>query len=145
MKIRVTRRYELGKGNQQELHRYQQSSNTHPTIYHLCFRRVGLSHGIQCAAVLEPLDLRSVVGVCELDLERLTTILWVNPHGQWLSNFKLCAQQVDLEMRVSVVTRLRLRLAYLILWANLIIIRWVLEGKRKHALLLQVRLVNTGK
>lgn len=140
----MTRRYELGKGNRQELHRYQQSSNTHPTIYHLCARRVGLSHGIQCAAVLEPLDLRSIVGVGELDLERLT-ILWVNLHGQWLSNFKLGAQQVDLEMRVSVVTRLRLCLAYLILWVNLIIIRWVLEGKRKHALLLQVRLVNTGE
>jgi hypothetical protein len=83
--------------------------------------------------------------VGELYLESLS-ILWVNPHGQRLSDCELCAQQVDLEMTVSVVTRLGLHvLGYLILWANLFIIVWVLEGKRKHALLLQVRLMNTGK
>lgn len=55
----------------------------------------GLGHGVQGAAVLEPLDLGFVEGVEELDLVVLA-ILGVDDHGDGLANGKLSAENVNL-------------------------------------------------
>lgn len=56
---------------------------------------VVLSHGVQSTAVLEPLDLASVEGVGQLDLEGLA-VLGLDDHRKGLANRKLGALQVDL-------------------------------------------------
>lgn len=97
----LTRRYGLRKRIQHEqLHWYQQRSNTHLQPFDLCLGGVGLGHGVQSATVLEPLDLRSVVSVGKLDLEGLA-ILGVDPHGEGLANLELGAQKINLGLTVS--------------------------------------------
>lgn len=89
---------------------------------HLVLSR--LSHGVQCAAVLEPLNLALVEGVRELDVKSLAAIGGVNGKGHGLANGELSAGQVDA-----------------VVGADLVVVGGVREGKREHALLLQVGLV----
>lgn len=60
-----------------------------------CLVLGSLSHAVQGAAVLEPLNLASVESVRQGDIE-LGTVLGVNAHGDGLANSKLRAQDVDL-------------------------------------------------
>jgi hypothetical protein len=55
-----------------------------------------LGHGIQGAAVLEPVDLAGVEGVRQGNLES-GTILGVDAQGQGLANSQLGAQDVNLD------------------------------------------------
>ena len=70
--------------------RLKESLNIYPS--HLCSR---LGHGVQSAAVLEPLNLGLVVRVLELDLEGLA-VLGVDDHGDGLANGQLGGEDVDL-------------------------------------------------
>lgn len=72
----------------------------HLQPFYLRLSSVGLGHGVQCATVLEPLDLGSVVSVGKLDLEGLA-VLGVDPHGEGLANLELSAQKIDLGLTVS--------------------------------------------
>lgn len=90
-------------------------------MHHLLL--VGLGHGVEGRAVLEPLDLALVEGVRKLDLVRLA-VLGVNLHGHGLANGELSAEKVNLVIGVE-----------------LVVVGGVGEGKRKHTLLLQVGLV----
>jgi hypothetical protein len=83
-----------------------------------------LGHGVESAAVLEPLDLALVEGVRQLDVESLAAIGRVNNQGHGLVNSELSALEVDP-----------------VVGANLVVIGGVREGQRKHTLLLQVGLV----
>lgn len=56
---------------------------------------VGLGHGVQGTAVLEPLNLASVEGVGQLDVERLA-ILGLDNEGDGLAGFELGALNVNL-------------------------------------------------
>lgn len=85
-----------------------------------------LGHCVQSAAVLEPLELRLVEGVAELDVECLAAGCWVYDHRHWLTNCNLGALQVNA-----------------VVWLDLVVVCWVAEGQRKHTLLLQVGLVDT--
>ena len=55
----------------------------------------GLGHGVEGAAVLEPLNLGLVEGVRQLDLE-LRAILGVDDHGDGLADGELGGEDVDL-------------------------------------------------
>jgi len=57
---------------------------------------VRFGHGVQRTSVLEPLDLRRVEGMRELDLKG-RSILGMDAHRQGLSDCQLSAQNVDLE------------------------------------------------
>ena len=57
---------------------------------------VGLSHCVQSTSVLEPLDLRGVESVRELDVEIRISVGWVDSHGQRLADSKFSLHQVDL-------------------------------------------------
>jgi hypothetical protein len=83
-----------------------------------------LGHGVERAAVLEPLNLTLVEGVCELDVESLATVGGVDDKSHGLANGELGALEVDL-----------------VCGADLVVVGGVGEGKRKHTLLLQVGLV----
>lgn len=72
--------------------------------------------------------MRLVKGLAELDLKRLAAISWVDNHGDWLANGKLSGLDVNA-----------------VVWLDLVVVLWVGEGQRKHTLLLQVRLVDTGE
>merc|ERR1719487_1488966 len=87
----------------------------------------GLGHGVEGRAVLEPLDLALVEGVRKLDLVRLA-VLGVNLHGHGLANGELSAEKVNLVIGVE-----------------LVVVGGLGEGERKHTLLLQVGLVDTGE
>jgi hypothetical protein len=89
--------------------------------------RICLRHRVQRAPVLEPLDLRLVVGVGQLDVER-APVLGVHPHGDGLADGELGAHQVDL-----------------VLGLDLVVVFGVDEGQGQHALLLQVGLVDPGE
>lgn len=54
-----------------------------------------LGHGVQGTAVLEPLDLASVEGVGQLDVERLA-ILGLDDQGNGLAGLELGALDVNL-------------------------------------------------
>lgn len=56
-----------------------------------------LGHGVQGAAVLEPVDLAGVEGVGQGDVES-GTALGVHAQGQGLANGQLGAQDIDLEI-----------------------------------------------
>lgn len=56
---------------------------------------MSLGHGVQGAAVLEPLDLTSVESVGQLDVERLA-ILGLDNQGNGLAGLELGALDVDL-------------------------------------------------
>jgi hypothetical protein len=83
-----------------------------------------LGHGVERTAVLEPLDLALVEGVCELDVESLAAVGGVDDKSHGLANGELGALEVDL-----------------VGGANLVVIGRLGEGERKHTLLLQVGLV----
>lgn len=85
---------------------------------------MGLGHGVEGAAVLEPRNLALVEGVRELDVESVAAIGGVNDEGHGLSNGQLGGEKVDL-----------------VVGADLVVVGGVREGKRKHTLLLQVGLV----
>lgn len=85
------------------------------------------SHGVQGGTVSEPLNLGVVEGVVELDVEGLA-LLGVDTEGDRLANGELGAEQVNLVLR-----------------ADLVVVGRVGEGQRKHTLLLQVGLVDTGE
>jgi hypothetical protein len=75
------------------LSRYQYQFFFTTTIHHLFLGRLG--HRVQGASVLEPLNLRLVEGVVQLDLERLA-VLGVDDHGDGLANGQLGAEDIDL-------------------------------------------------
>jgi hypothetical protein len=79
-----------------------------------------LSHGVQRATILKPLNLSLVESLRKLAFPRLA-ILGMNSHGQWLANCQLGAYDVDF-----------------VVWVDLIVICRVRESQGKHALLLQV-------
>ena len=56
---------------------------------------VVLGHGVQSTAVLEPLDLASIEGVGQLDLEGLA-VLGLDDHRKGLADLELGALQVNL-------------------------------------------------
>jgi hypothetical protein len=80
-------------------------------------------HRVQGTSVPEPLDLGFVEGVGEWDIVSFT-ILGVDTERDGLADSKLCAQKIDSIIRV-----------------DLIVVCRVDEGKRQHALFLQVGLV----
>ena len=98
MKIHVTQRYELGKAiNKNYTSTIQQPSKHRPLWYHhLCRRGIGLGHGVKRRSDLERLNLWSVEGVCEWDSERVSSVLWVDSHREWLANGELSAGKIDL-------------------------------------------------
>lgn len=55
-----------------------------------------LGHGVEGGTVLEPLDLGSVEGVGQRDLEGLVTVLGVDNHGDGLSDGELGGEDIDL-------------------------------------------------
>lgn len=55
-----------------------------------------LGHGVECAAVLEPVDLAGVEGVLQLDLVGLA-VLGVHGHDEGLAGLELGAGEVDLK------------------------------------------------
>lgn len=61
----------------------------------LLYLFVGLGHGVERGAVLEPLDLALVESVGELDVERLA-VLWLDDQGDRLAGRELRALDVDL-------------------------------------------------
>ena len=63
-----------------------------------------LRHGVERAAVLEPLDLASVEGVLQLDLESLA-ILGVHSHGDGLAGLESSAVEVNLRVRTLAPSR----------------------------------------
>lgn len=63
------------------------------SLLHLC--SILLGHCVQRASILEPLNLRGIESVCQLDLERIA-VLWVYSHGQWLANGEFSGQEVNL-------------------------------------------------
>jgi len=77
-------------------------------------------HGVQRATVLEPLNLRLIEGVSELDFPSFS-VLWMYPHRHRLANGEFGAHQVDLVIRVDLVVVFRVN-----------------ERQREHALLLEV-------
>lgn len=88
---------------------------------------MGLCHRVQSRTILEPLNLGSIEGVCQLDVESLS-IFGVHSEGHWLANLELCSEQINL-----------------VVWLDLVVVRGVNEGQWKHTLLLQVGFVDTGK
>ena len=84
---------------------------------------MSLGHSVESATVLKPLDLGLVVGMRELGFPSLS-ILGVDPQSHGLAYRKLSAEEVDL-----------------VFWVDLVVVGWVGESQRKHALFLQVRLV----
>jgi hypothetical protein len=72
-----------------------------------------LGHGVERAAVLEPLNLTLVEGVCELDVESLATVGGVDDKSHGLANGELGALEVDL-----------------VCGADLVVVGGVGEGKR---------------
>lgn len=86
-----------------------------------------LGHGVQGRTVLEPLNLALVEGVVKLDIERLA-ILGVDTESDGLTDSELSAHNVNLGIR-----------------GDAVIVSGVSEGERKHTLLLQVGLVDTGE
>lgn len=54
-----------------------------------------LGHGVQGAAVLEPLNLCLIESLLQLDFERLA-VLGVNSHDERLSNGELSAGNINL-------------------------------------------------
>lgn len=87
-----------------------------------------LSHGVQGRSVTEPLELGLVEGVNQLDVESRAAILGVDTESDGLADGDLSAEQVNT-----------------VLGVDLLIVGGVSEGQRKHTLLLQVGLVDTGK
>lgn len=85
---------------------------------------MSLSHGVERAAVLEPLNLALVEGVRKLDVKGLAAIGRVNDQSHGLVNSKLSALEVDT-----------------VVGTNLVVVGWLGEGEGKHTLLLQVGLV----
>lgn len=83
-----------------------------------------LSHGVEGAAVLEPLNLALVEGVRERDRERLAAIGGVDGKGDGLAGGELSRGDADL-----------------VVGSDLLVVGGVAEGQRKHTLLLQVGLV----
>jgi hypothetical protein len=83
-----------------------------------------LGHGVECATVLEPLDLALVEGVRERDVESLAAIGGVDNKSHGLAHSKLGDLEVDP-----------------VVGANLVVVGGVGEDERKHTLLLQVGLV----
>jgi len=71
--------------------------------------------------------LSLVEGVRKLDFIWLA-VLGVNDHGKWLADSEFGNLEVNL-----------------VFWVDLIIVGWVRKGQWKHALLLQVGFVDTGK
>lgn len=90
----------------------------------VCLVVVLLSHGVESASVLEPLDLTLVEGVRQRDLDRLAAIGGVDGEGNGLAGGKLGSSDANL-----------------VVGANLLVIGRITEGQRKHTLLLQVGLV----
>ena len=86
-----------------------------------------LGHGVESAAVLEPLNLTLIEGVGQRDIERLAAIRRVDSEGDGLAGGKLGSSDADL-----------------VVGANLLVIGGIAEGQRKHTLLLQVGLVLFG-
>lgn len=82
-----------------------------------------LCHGVQCATVVEPLNLGLVESVSEACLPRLS-VLWVDSERYRLTHSELSAHEVDFVIGV-----------------DLVVVCWVVESQRKHALLLQVGFV----
>lgn len=101
------------------------SIESSPATVHVPYlRRLGLlGHGIQSRAVTEPLQLRLVEGVGQLDIERLA-ILGVDSQSHGLANGELRQLKINSGIR-----------------RNAVVVGGVSEGQRKHALLLQVGLV----
>lgn len=76
-----------------------------PSTSHLPFNRfvsrkqplrlLGLGHGVECTAILEPLNLGLVEGVLEFDVECLA-VLRVNNHGNRLANCEFGREDVNL-------------------------------------------------
>ena len=87
-----------------------------------------LRHRVQRTAILEPLELRLVERMVEFNIEGLAAICWMHSQSHWLANCNLSAQQVDL-----------------VVWLDLVVVRFVREGEWQHTLLLEVGLVNTGE
>jgi len=86
-----------------------------------------LGHSVKGRSILEPLDLRLIVGVGQFNLEGLT-ILGVNAHSHGLTHSKLSGEKVNL-----------------VEWADLVVVGWVGKCQGKHTLLLQVGLMNTSE
>lgn len=105
------------------------SIESSPATVHVPYlRRLGLlGHGIQSRAVTEPLQLRLVEGVGQLDIERLA-ILGVDSQSHGLANGELRQLKINSGIR-----------------RNAVVVGGVSEGQRKHALLLQVGLVDSSK
>lgn len=102
MKYTNARKSSQSKGPTSEPKHHPYIIQSYPSLLGV----VSLGHGVKGTSVLEPLDLRRVVGVCQLDLESLT-LLWVNLHSHWLADGDVGADEVNLG-RVSTVTRMDL-------------------------------------
>jgi hypothetical protein len=83
-----------------------------------------LSHGVERAAVLEPLNLAVVEGVRKLDIEGLAAVDGMDSQSHRLAGGELGRVDGDL-----------------VVGANLLVVGGVAEGQWKHTLLLQVGLV----
>lgn len=86
----------------------------------LYMRSSMLRHSIQCAPVLEPLDLTLVECMSQLRLPRLT-ILWVHSQCHGPADGELRAHKVNFVVRI-----------------DLVVVRWINEGKREHPLLFEI-------
>jgi hypothetical protein len=77
-----------------KIHRIK-TPNT-PNLRQTSLSFVGLRHGVKSATVLEPLDLRGIEGVRELDIEGIASSGWVDSKGHWLSNGNLGCKKINL-------------------------------------------------
>jgi hypothetical protein len=86
---------------------YLAANDATPFVMVSCLCRVLLGHRVQCASILEPLDLGLVESVVQLDLERLT-VFGVYPESHGLTDCQLRTEQVNLgeNMRVSIPVHL---------------------------------------
>jgi hypothetical protein len=57
---------------------------------------IGLGHGVKCATVLEPFNLRSVESVRKLDIEGGTSVSWVDLEGHWFSDCDFSREKINL-------------------------------------------------
>ena len=84
-------------------------------------------HGVQRAAVLEPLDLAVVKGVVQGHVEDLAAVRWVEAHSDGFASGKFGGQDVDA-----------------VVWVDLVVVGRVGEREGQHALFLQVGFVLHG-
>ena len=83
-----------------------------------------LGHGVQCTAILEPLNLTLIEGVIQLDVKRLAAICGMHAQSHGFVDGQLGAQQV-----------------YLVIRLDLVVVGRVSEGQGQHALFLEVGFV----